>query len=100
MMARTCTKCTRAFTYYSGVARKHSNPQKRNSGVCMNCWKVLRKQVYFSSNRKCALCKGYVSFAEFQCDHIVPLILGGSTELSNLQVTCRPCNGSKGGRSE
>lgn len=32
-------------------------------------------------------------------DHIVPLIKGGTNDLGNLVVACKPCNSSKAGRS-
>jgi len=33
----------------------------------------------------------------FEIDHIVPVIRGGHSDPSNLQLLCRPCNRSKGG---
>lgn len=33
-------------------------------------------------------------------DHIVPRVLGGGPEVSNLQPMCRPCNSRKGGRPD
>ena len=31
----------------------------------------------------------------FEIDHILPNAVGGTSEISNLQVLCRPCNNSK-----
>jgi 5-methylcytosine-specific restriction endonuclease McrA len=31
-------------------------------------------------------------------DHIVPLALGGLNDVTNLQLLCKGCNGTKGGR--
>lgn len=42
---------------------------------------------------KCVHCG---SSENLQVDHIVPVALGGKTELSNLQVLCKLCNCSKG----
>jgi 5-methylcytosine-specific restriction endonuclease McrA len=33
---------------------------------------------------------------DFHCDHITPLVLGGTNYPSNLQLTCPTCNLRKG----
>jgi 5-methylcytosine-specific restriction endonuclease McrA len=33
---------------------------------------------------------------DLTADHIIPLALGGKSELRNIQVLCRKCNSSKG----
>ena len=54
---------------------------------------VLRKedmQILFKRyNYKCALC---YSREDLTIDHIIPLIKGGTNDLSNLQILCRHCN--------
>jgi 5-methylcytosine-specific restriction endonuclease McrA len=43
----------------------------------------------------CAVCG---STLDLTVDHIVPKVVGGTDELTNLQTLCRRCNGAKGGR--
>jgi 5-methylcytosine-specific restriction endonuclease McrA len=44
---------------------------------------------------KCLLCGNGPDDAPLEVDHIVPRSKGGSNDISNLQVLCRPCNQGK-----
>lgn len=46
---------------------------------------------------RCAYCRKPLDGGH-QVDHIVPLVLGGGSNPSNLQLVCRPCNSSKGAK--
>jgi hypothetical protein len=44
----------------------------------------------------CPYCRAPIDVLSLQLDHRTPLRRGGGPELSNLQVLCKGCNGSKG----
>ena len=46
-------------------------------------------------DRTCRLCGAGRDDAVLEVDHIIPRSRGGSNDLDNLQVLCRPCNQSK-----
>lgn len=46
-------------------------------------------------NNQCLSCG---SRENLEVDHVIPLAIGGSNEVSNLQPLCRTCNASKGSR--
>ena len=46
---------------------------------------------------RCAYCRKDIT-KQYAVDHIVPVRLGGSSNRSNLQLACRICNSSKGGK--
>ncbi len=45
-------------------------------------------------NGRCIYCKDSI-VGRFHVDHIEPTIRGGSNDITNLQLLCRPCNQSK-----
>lgn len=75
-----------------GVIKRKSIPQ----------W--VKKAIYFRDRGRCTLCKcdlsGLLSLSEkLNYDHIVPLIKGGTNEVTNIQLLCEHCNKSKGGNN-
>ncbi|MCX6236987.1 MAG: HNH endonuclease [Bacteroidia bacterium] len=61
----------------------------------------VKHAVYFRDRGKCCLCKkdlsGTLSLSnEKEYDHIVPLSLGGSNDVTNIQLLCKECNRNKG----
>ena len=55
-------------------------------------WRRIRAQVFRRDGRRCYRCGGYANTV----DHILPVVLGGSHALSNLQACCGHCNSSTG----
>lgn len=56
-------------------------------------WEKTRKQVIQRDKGLCQRCltAGKVT-AGNECDHIIPKARGGSDDLSNLRLLCRPCH--------
>ena len=52
--------------------------------------KVARRDDY-----TCQICKKHLMDDEIEFDHIIPISKGGSTEESNLRLTCFKCNQEK-----
>lgn len=46
---------------------------------------------------KCCCCHGESGLLHIELDHIVPIYLGGSNGLNNIQPLCALCNIKKGG---
>jgi 5-methylcytosine-specific restriction endonuclease McrA len=55
-------------------------------------WKALRKAVFRRDGRSCWRCGAYATTV----DHVVPVVLGGSHDLSNLRPCCAHHNFSFG----
>lgn len=83
-------KETAGFLKKSGVLRRRSPPQ----------W--AKRAVFYRDRGSCVLCNSDLSgllssqATDFY-DHIVPLALGGTNEVTNLQLLCSQCNSRKGG---
>jgi HNH endonuclease len=54
-----------------------------------------RQEVFERADGRCQLCDVELSQGWHE-DHIIPLSVGGSDLLENVQATCPPCNLSKG----
>lgn len=50
--------------------------------------------LYLSQKGCCASC--FQKLSKFHVDHIMPLYLGGNSDLTNLQILCPDCNLKKG----
>lgn len=55
-----------------------------------------RAEIYQRDQKKCYICDAPLTINEIELDHIVPVILGGSSDPSNIACSCRTCNRSKG----
>lgn len=51
-----------------------------------------KKTVYAKCNGKCCICGKKIDFLDMTIDHKIPLSKGGTNEMSNLQLSCEPCN--------
>lgn len=61
-------------------------------------WNALRAQLSPSLYGDTNVCPECGSADDLTIDHIVPIARGGSNDLENLAVLCRPCNSRKGTR--
>jgi 5-methylcytosine-specific restriction endonuclease McrA len=58
----------------------------------------LRKQVWARGDGCCHYCCVQLTVRSFTVDHVLARANGGTDDLKNLVVACRPCNSSKGAR--
>ena len=58
----------------------------------------VREYLLEKWQRKCAYC-GTDQVTRFEVDHFIPRARGGSNAVSNLVLSCRPCNQAKGVQS-
>lgn len=52
--------------------------------------------LYHQANGRCQLCGRRITFEDSTVDHIIPKAMGGTNDISNLQLSCYPCNQLKG----
>lgn len=58
-------------------------------------WAEIRTRIFKRDDYTCAYCG--VRGGDLECDHIIPICQGGSSEDDNLTTSCKPCNRDKGG---
>lgn len=60
----------------------------------------LRSLVYRAYAAPCRYCETVISRNTLVIDHILPISKGGTSNILNLQVICKTCNGVKGSLEE
>jgi len=60
-------------------------------------WAARRDFVFQRDGYRCSYCGS--DNGPFECDHVTPVIRGGSDDIKNLATACQPCNRSKGAKS-
>ena len=57
---------------------------------------ALKRELFQTQDRRCMYCGARKTLANFDIDHMDPVVRGGSNAKSNLQLLCKPCNQRKG----
>ena len=60
----------------------------------------LKRELMERQNSTCVYCGHRRTPRLLEIDHIFPVVRGGSNDIDNLQVICRPCNMRKGIQSD
>jgi hypothetical protein len=60
-----------------------------------NIARAVMLRVARRDNNQCQICGELLKDTEIEFDHIIPVSKGGSSEESNIQVTCFECNRDK-----
>lgn len=76
---------------------KEKRRRARKSGAEGRHTAAEVKALLIKQRGRCAYCRKSIK-AYYEEDHIVALAKGGSDYISNIQLTCGPCNWSKGAR--
>ncbi len=58
--------------------------------------KSKRRFLYELQGGRCAYCEEHFPIDMMTLDHVIPKMKGGSDDIENLVVACRPCNWMKG----
>lgn len=56
---------------------------------------AVRQEVFERDGRRCRYCDRAITWADYHCDHVEPVSLGGSDRPSNLAAACVACNLAK-----
>ena len=86
--------CERQYQRY---LRWDDYPLKRSRANIHISKRSIRDEIFDLYGEKCLKCG---SNKNIQLDHIVPVVKGGSNDISNLQPLCKTCNTSKGTKTE
>jgi 5-methylcytosine-specific restriction protein A len=63
----------------------------RKRGASGWAWQRVKQQVWKRDGGRCLLCGVVVSLGQSVCDHIRPVVQGGTDDPDNLRTLCIPC---------
>lgn len=99
---RPCLVCGRAsHSNYCALHEPTVDEALRNE---RNPYRKAYKDQQYAKNRqhrferargRCEACGIYLEVGEWQCDHLIPLRLGGTHDITNLRILCVPCHKKK-----
>lgn len=90
--------CSGEGTYALHGWLEHNPPiRERRLDIPDSAWKSLRKIVFERDKYVCQYCGRQIDDPD--CDHVIPLVRGGRSVMSNLLTACPSCNRSKGART-
>ena len=75
--------------------RKRKQPPKRLHRTEPERRKIAKRQQWLCAGKECPAATHGQELEEYDVDHIVPLSLGGTEELDNLQALCPSCHRKK-----
>lgn len=75
---------------------KAASKQNRRTRVTLSGGSCTGDDIANLYLRQNSLCAGCGKQTKLTVDHIMPIYLGGSSNIENLQLLCMPCNRSKG----
>lgn len=56
----------------------------------------IKEDLYKQQDGRCSYCKVQFELPYFDIDHKLPIVIGGTDHVNNLQLLCGPCNRRKG----
>lgn len=81
-------------TYQDSRSQVHQDGREYLKGVDVG---RRRREVWERDRRRCVGCKEYVTWEQFEMDHIAKVVMGERRwdNLSNLRTLCRNCHRAK-----
>ena len=59
----------------------------------------VRRNIFERDGRKCRYCCADLIWETYECDHVHPVSLRGTSHESNLAASCKSCNRKKGAKT-
>jgi 5-methylcytosine-specific restriction endonuclease McrA len=78
--------------------RERQRRYRARASAADDNWLGKRNAVFERDSYICTYCGADVR-DDPHCDHVVPLLQGGSNEIENLTTACQRCNSAKAGKT-
>lgn len=79
------------------VLKSNITSRSNSAGVaCDVTLDELKELCFIAYGTPCKYCQRTLTYHNMACDHIIPIVKGGSSTKENLQFICKTCNTRKG----